>query len=565
LRNEVARLRRSAAQAETTLAEERARGDQLDDDLRTTRVQLDSEASARRAADDRNVHLITTAEARQERLAAALAEATEQARAAEAARQELAQVRAEHEDMRALEARNAGKIATLLREQTNSLQKLEAARSRGEDLEAQIASARDECEDVHRALDDASKEKDRLLHAQASEHHRALRDHIAETDGDRAVLEHQFSELRAAAEDATQRAEDARADAEVAHSDAAGLREELSRVEAQLREARGTERVLRDDLRVGRASASEYEARLESSARLLAQMLEVALSFRATHLKALAAAQAMSAHPGTTTAKSVSGSGPLADSVFSSGLSFTSPGLRRPFLTPADEPEPIDPSDPASALDKLCDHDHDAFLEAIQKTGATIRKWQKQCKEYRERAKGRIAFRNFARGDLALFLPTRNSVSKPWAAFNGVWRRSSYMSSLTDGGALPRFSLVPTLFLARDRTSCRTTEESGMDRGTHYVHHRAHRGSQGEHCPFCDKSKRLILPVSIYRIRTAIRSVSEMASSITCSRSRTGRNPLRRRGGHPQRRSASEETAMKLSTCPCLPWLPQSSLQARQK
>jgi autophagy-related protein 11 len=216
-------------------------------------------------------------------------------------------------------------------------------------------------------------------------------------------------------------------DAENAYADASGLREELSRVEAQLREARGTERVLRDDLRAGRASASEYETRLEASAQLLAQALEVALAFRSTHLKAQTAVQAMSAPPGSTNRGGTPGSAPLADSVFSSGgLSFTSPSLRRPFfMTPDNDPEPIDPSDPALALEKLRLHDHDSFMDAVQKAGATIRRWQKQCKEYRERAKGRIAFRNFTRGDLALFLPTRNSVAKPWAAFNGVSYRYS--------------------------------------------------------------------------------------------------------------------------------------------
>jgi autophagy-related protein 11 len=84
-----------------------------------------------------------------------------------------------------------------------------------------------------------------------------------------------------------------------------------------------------------------------------------------------------------------------------------------------DEPPPVDPSDPAGAIEILRSFDHDHFLEVIAKASSTIRKWQKQCKEYRERAKSRISFQNFAKGDLALFLPTR-STSMPWAAFNGA-------------------------------------------------------------------------------------------------------------------------------------------------
>jgi len=54
---------------------------------------------------------------------------------------------------------------------------------------------------MKRALLDASREN-RLLRLQASEHDRIIRDHIAEADGDRAVLEHQFSRTQATVETA---------------------------------------------------------------------------------------------------------------------------------------------------------------------------------------------------------------------------------------------------------------------------------------------------------------------------------------------------------------------------
>ncbi|KAI8084749.1 autophagy-related protein 11-domain-containing protein [Halteromyces radiatus] len=53
------------------------------------------------------------------------------------------------------------------------------------------------------------------------------------------------------------------------------------------------------------------------------------------------------------------------------------------------------------------------------------RRWQKEYKDLKEKyskltnsAHEKIAFRNFKVGDVALFLPTRNSTGKPWAAFN---------------------------------------------------------------------------------------------------------------------------------------------------
>ena len=71
----------------------------------------------------------------------------------------------------------------------------------------------------------------------------------------------------------------------------------------------------------------------------------------------------------------------------------------------------------------------DAFSEAIIKrvkeAEHTARKWQREAKSHREKshraqieAHEKIAFRAFKEGDLALFLPTRNNATKPWAAFN---------------------------------------------------------------------------------------------------------------------------------------------------
>ena len=73
--------------------------------------------------------------------------------------------------------------------------------------------------------------------------------------------------------------------------------------------------------------------------------------------------------------------------------------------------------------------DLDVFTEAVYKRVKEIeliaRKWQKEARAYREKshraqseAHDRITLRNFKVGDLALFLPTRDQATKPWAAFN---------------------------------------------------------------------------------------------------------------------------------------------------
>ncbi|KAH0541403.1 hypothetical protein FGG08_004093 [Glutinoglossum americanum] len=80
-------------------------------------------------------------------------------------------------------------------------------------------------------------------------------------------------------------------------------------------------------------------------------------------------------------------------------------------------------------ISKVGKFDLDAFSEAITKrvkeTEHMARKWQKEARAYRDKshraqleAHEKIAFRSFKEGDLALFLPTRNQATRPWAAFN---------------------------------------------------------------------------------------------------------------------------------------------------
>ncbi|KAF1982295.1 putative autophagy-related protein 11, partial [Aulographum hederae CBS 113979] len=67
----------------------------------------------------------------------------------------------------------------------------------------------------------------------------------------------------------------------------------------------------------------------------------------------------------------------------------------------------------------------DAVTKRMRDIEHTARKWQREARNYRDKAHRansdaheKIAFRSFKEGDLALFLPTRNQVTRPWAAFN---------------------------------------------------------------------------------------------------------------------------------------------------
>jgi len=166
-------------------------------------------------------------------------------------------------------------------------------------------------------------------------------------------------------------------------------------------DARGLESVPREDALEGNAPQLKLEDKVEEANRIIAQLLEIANAFRTTYFKAMNLALDVSYPP-----KKKRTNETHAPAAATGAL---------------DEPVPfIDPTDPASAIDILRALDHDNLLEAVKYTGSTLRKWQKQCKEYRDRAKGKISFQNFSKGDLALFLPARNTTSKSWAAFNGV-------------------------------------------------------------------------------------------------------------------------------------------------
>ncbi len=67
----------------------------------------------------------------------------------------------------------------------------------------------------------------------------------------------------------------------------------------------------------------------------------------------------------------------------------------------------------------------DAITKRMRDIEHTARKWQKEARMYRDKshriqgeAHEKIAYRGFKEGDLALFLPTRNQATRPWAAFN---------------------------------------------------------------------------------------------------------------------------------------------------
>ena len=75
-----------------------------------------------------------------------------------------------------------------------------------------------------------------------------------------------------------------------------------------------------------------------------------------------------------------------------------------------EEPFPVDPADPAAGLEALRAFDHDQFLDAVNRVAQTIRKWQKQCKEYREKAKRDILIGMILEDKILDFIETKSKI-----------------------------------------------------------------------------------------------------------------------------------------------------------
>ncbi|KAG8911221.1 oligomeric, coiled-coil, peripheral membrane protein, partial [Tulasnella sp. 408] len=428
--------------------------DSLEEDLQVLRDQVSSESTARRSLEQRHSDSLAEALNQAKLLEGALSEATERTRDAERLKCELSTAKDEVTQIRELHEASDRRIAALLEEQADTLRRIEEAQAHGEDLEAQLRTAVDEGQRASAALKEAAAENERILKDRASEADRVLRDQVAEADGDRAVLEHQLAEARNQLEQRSKDISELRVDLEIRRADQVRVEEDLNTLERQKKEQESTLKRQVDNLKreveEGRGAIIELRRRMIAQERVTAEIINVATRMRDVNVKTMtnaqkyilgpkhAGANAVAAGSTSTGADDFGGaslimsttSNMLATSQFPSSSSFppsTSSAIHAAF--PAQSvaangagQSPNGPLSPQEALAGLAAFDLEAFTETMNKTGSTIRKWQKQCKEYRERARGKIAYRNFQKGDLALFLPTRNSETRPWAAFNGHLR-----------------------------------------------------------------------------------------------------------------------------------------------
>ncbi|WWC59113.1 uncharacterized protein I303_101661 [Kwoniella dejecticola CBS 10117] len=316
-----------------------------------------------------------------------------------------------------------GQLQELQEERSRNLQNLGDTQLQTQNLESQLAGVRAELDATTQQLAEAQKDRDVALRNQSAEAERMMRDHIAETDGDRAVLEHQNLTLTKQLEDKKVEAEErlnALKNSTIRQVD--GLKAELSFTKAQLREVQRKETVLMDELAMAKdtANAVTQEKAYQSdvskdSIALVTKYHEVCLRL----MSAINASTTISGNNGNTSQSQLVGNSttfrstnrlhPISNdnhlsSSMTSNANSNKDEMRESVLI--------------RSLESAQNFDLVLFSDAVTRTIGLVKKWSKSCRQFRDLAKNKITFTNFSKGDLALFLPTRNAAARSWAAFN---------------------------------------------------------------------------------------------------------------------------------------------------
>lgn len=252
-------------------------------------------------------------------------------------------------------------IESLQEERSRHLEEINEAQTRSEMFESQLARVRAELESTTEQLAKAHEES---RHSSA-EAERLRRDHLAEADGDRAVLDQQIFTLTKQLDEANGKMTSAR---NTAIREANGLKAELSLTQVQLREARRKEAALADELAMARDAAAASSQK-EQDADVARDAVVLAGRYHDVCASLLKTINTSSTISGATRSKS-----PVSGSQHESML--------------------------ARSLASASAFDLDDFKEAVARAINAARKFGKTAKYWREQARHRISFMSFEDGDL---------------------------------------------------------------------------------------------------------------------------------------------------------------------
>lgn len=269
-------------------------------------------------------------------------------------------------------------LATAQHEQTSLQQELEQTEQALSDRDDQLKQSAISTTDLQQRL--ASKEE-KSISIQ-----KAFADYRVEAELDRAGLEEQLEQVRKLESDAREECE--------------ARLEQLDQVQEHVRQSAAQCEALKQQLSSLHSDSTSQLSASEENARAMQKAFSMVKSVLDQHNEIIQALQPKS----DSTSISAKGFDPALDALDVSAASIDQ------YKTHL--------ADSSSRL-------QDAINSKSAEHSVSLRKWQKECKGYRERSKQataasaeKIAFRNFCPGDLALFLPTRNTTAQVWAAFN---------------------------------------------------------------------------------------------------------------------------------------------------
>ncbi|KIR54453.1 hypothetical protein I315_02937 [Cryptococcus gattii Ru294] len=325
-------------------------------------------------------------------------------------------------------------LQELQEERKKALESENEAQAMVKNLESQLAGIKAELEAVTGQLTKAQEDRERALRSQSAEAEKLMRDRIAEADGDRAVLEHQHLTLTRELDNLKLETEKKLAAAQnTAIRQVDGLKAELSLTKAQMRELQRKELTLTDELAVARDTMRVLSQEKGHGAEHAREAVSLVTKYYEVCQRLLHA---------ISTSTTISGSAAQPRSRTPQPLNQP-PSKHHISQNPASSTSLSasgkDEMHESVSLVAAQDFDLAEFTEAVTKTIGLVKKWSKSCRQYRDQARNKISFTNFAKGDLvsiviqtcgkmeamecadliqALFLPTRNTASRSWAAFN---------------------------------------------------------------------------------------------------------------------------------------------------
>ena len=275
------------------------------------------------------------------------------------------------------------------------LQGLSDARSDEAALEMKLHGLEAEKDAALTTLEDVAAERDQLARGRADQIEEMVEARLKELRGDGDQVRLQNAALLDEMEKLKQEHQAKMDTLQNRHArEVDGLRAELGMAKAQLKESQKTKAELMQDLANVKADLVAAREETVSAGKFSLSSIKLASKYHDCVARLHTAIQSSATISGSTSA----------------------------LLKGQETAETIKETDDQSVLQQelttLDEYDLEAFTDAVNRTMSLVKKWQKSCRSYRDRAKDKIAFSNFGKGDLALFLPTRNATAKSWAAFN---------------------------------------------------------------------------------------------------------------------------------------------------